>query len=94
MKKKTNILPVSRLKGISIYYNNDLYDLASLMLKLNDARSNYEGSNSKSRPTINGLAKRFAELINLCSPDYAPVMETIKKHRLPLGAMIEFDENI
>lgn len=87
-------LPVSKLKGIKVYIENDLYDLALLKLKLNDAREKSIGSNSKSRPTINGFAKEFAEFINSLYPDYDKVFSVVKKHKLSLGAVIDFDENL
>ena len=87
-------LPLSRLKGISVCYEDDLHDLALLMLRLNDARAAYEGNTSISRPTVNGLAKTFAQLVNACYPDYEPVFAAVKKHDLPLGVAIEFDDRI
>ena len=94
MTSSLDRLPLSRLKGIGVYCEDDLHDLAFLMLKLNDARAAYEGSTSISRPTVNGLAKTFAQLINARNPDYGPVFAAVEKHDLPLGAVIEFDDKI
>ncbi|MBT9588951.1 hypothetical protein IV102_36795 [bacterium] len=85
------VCPVSRLKGIKIYYDNDLYEFAMLQLKLYDARAVYEGTNSRSRSTVNGLVKNFAGLINACNPDYATVLAAINRLGLSLRASIEFD---
>ncbi len=87
-------LPVSRLKGIGVYCEDDLHDLALLMLNLRYARAAHEGTNLIPRPTLNGLARQFAELINKCYPDYGPVFAVIEKHGLPLGAALELDDKI
>jgi hypothetical protein len=92
--RKNRILAVSRLKGISIYFEDDLYQLALLMLKLRAGRSAYEDSKSYAMPTVNGLAKRLAELVDQCYPDYDTVFAVIERHDLPLGTAIELDENV
>jgi len=94
MTSRLRQLPLSKLKGLGVYCRDDLYDLASLMLKLNDARAAYEGSTTITRPTVNGLAKTFAELINPCNPDYGPVFAFVEECELPLRASIEFDDRI
>ena len=93
MTQKSDILPLSRLKGISIYYENDLYETALLKLKLNDARAKCDGSNTISRPTVNGLVKIFAQLVDTCYPDYDRVFSVTEEHNLPLNAKVEFDNN-
>lgn len=93
MAEKFEKLAIRRLKGLSVYFEDDLYALAVLMLKLNDARSAREGSNSYTRPTVSGLAKRFAELVDACYPDYDTVFTVVERHGLPLGATIEFDQD-
>lgn len=93
MAEKFEKLAIRRLKGLSVYFEDDLYTLAVLMLKLNDARAAHEGSNSRGRPTVNGLAKRFAELVDVCYPDYDTVFAVVERHGLPLGATIEFDQD-
>jgi hypothetical protein len=86
MRKGRDWLPVSSLKGIGVYYEDDLHDFALLMLKLKYARAAYEDTNLIPRPTVNGLAKKFAELIDVSYPDYGPVFAVIEKYDLPLGA--------
>jgi len=86
-------IPLSKLKGIKVYIENDLYELALLKLKLIDAKANHEGSNTKRRPTVNGLGKRLAQFIDSLHPDYDKVFSIIKEHKLPLGAAIEFDDS-
>jgi hypothetical protein len=84
-------LRLSALKGITVYAPDDLHDVAKLQLKLSDARATHDGSTSISRPTVNGLAKLFAEFINVCRPDYDHVFKAIADEGLALGATIEFD---
>lgn len=86
------VCPVSKLKGIRIYYDNDLYEFAVLQLKLYDARAAYEGTNSRRRPTVNGAMKTFAALIDPCYPDYAIVLAAIQQNGLSLGASIDWDD--
>jgi len=84
-------LPLSALKGITVYAPDDLHDMAKLKLLFNDARAKHDGSNCVSRPTVNGLAKVFAEFIDVCRPDYDHVFKVIAENGLPLGATIGFD---
>ena len=94
MRKKIDQIPLSKLKGIKVYYENDLYDLALLILRLKDARAKHESSNTRSRPTVNGLVREFASLINPTMPDEGTVFSAIEKFKLPLNVTIEFDEDI
>ena len=92
--EEIDAIPLSKLKGIKVYYEEDLYDVALLILKLRDARAKHESSNRRSRPTINGLVRNFASLINPTSPDEETVFSAIEKYNFPLNAGIEFDEDI
>ncbi len=92
--RKIDAIPLSKLKGIKVYYEDDLYDVAFLILKLRDARAKYESSNSKSRPTINGLVSDFASLIDPIMPDKNMIFSAIEKYKFPLNVGIEFDEDI
>jgi hypothetical protein len=87
------VLPLSELKGIQVYFPNDLHTLAELMIRLSDARAKHVGSKAISRPTVNGLAKTFAQLIDACNPDYQTVFDVIEQQGLPLGVAVELDEN-
>ena len=84
---------LSKLKGINIYIENDFYEMALLMLKLTDAKAKYDESKIISSPTVNGLGKKFAQFIDSIHPDYDKVFSEIKKHKVPLGIAIEFDDN-
>ena len=94
MREKIDEIHLSKLKGIKVYYEDDLYDLALLILRLRDARAKHESSNTRSRPTVNGLIREFASLINPTMPDEDTVFSAIEKYKLPLNAGIEFDEDI
>ena len=94
MRKKIDAIPLSKLKGIKVYYEDDLYDLAFLILRLRDARAKHESSNTRSRPTVNGLVREFASLINPTMPDEDTIFSAIEKCKFPLNVGIEFDENI
>ena len=87
-------IPISRLKGINIYIDNDLYDVAFLMLKLIDAKAKADASVYKSRPTLNGLVIKFSQFIDRVNPDKDKVLSVLKKHKLPMNASIVFEEEI
>ena len=82
----TERIGVSSLKDISVLYEGDIYDLACLILKVSDAKD--RGTNSKSRPTINGLAKCYSMLADV---DLKRVMAVMTRNDLPLGAVVEHD---
>lgn len=93
MSRKTmQHVPLSRLKGINVYMQDDLYNLARMKLELNDTRAKITNSTSISRPTIHGLVNIFARFIDSCSPDIERVLAAIKRHNFPMNAPIEFDE--
>jgi len=83
----TEKIGVSSLKNIGVLYEGDIYDLACLLLKVNDAKD--RGSNSKSRHTINGLAKSYSMLADV---DLKQIMAVVARHGLPLGAIVEYDD--
>jgi hypothetical protein len=91
--REIDAIPLSKLKGINVYYENDLYDVAFLILKLRDARAKHELSNTRSRPTVNGLVRDFASLIDPSMPDEKTVFSAIEKCKFPLNVGIEFDED-
>jgi hypothetical protein len=96
--KPRNILPnnrvaLSRLRGITILYEDDLYELANIVLKIMVATDKLSDIGIMSRPTINGLAKQYSFL---CSGkiDSERIGESIVKHGLDLGDIIEFDSKV
>ena len=54
---------VSALKDIEVLYKGDIYDLACLLLKINDAKD--KGANTISRDTVYGLSGTYATLSRL-----------------------------
>ena len=86
------ICAIEQSEGPRGLLRNDLHDLALLILKLSDAHSASKSPNIRSRPTLNGLVKEFASLIDACNPDYGPVFAVIEKQGLSLGATVEFDD--
>jgi hypothetical protein len=82
----TEKIGASSLKNINVLYKGDIYDLACLPLKVNDAKD--KGTNSKSRHTINGLAKSYSMLADV---DLKRVMAVMTRKGLPLSAVVEYD---
>jgi hypothetical protein len=80
---------VSELKNVAILYKGDLYALARLSIKINDARD--RGTNRKSRRTIKGLVNDFAMLSGLRVKD---IEEKLLEYELPLGATVEHDKDV
>ena len=93
-----NLLPnnhvaVSRLRGITILYENDLYELANIVLKITSAADKLSGIGIMSTPTINGLAKQYS-FLSSGKIDSERISESIVKHGLDLGDIIEFDRKV
>jgi hypothetical protein len=82
-------IALSSLQHISIMYEGDFAELAHLLLKIEDAK--HKGSNTTSRHTVKGVIGKYSLLTNM---EYNQVMATIAKYKLPLGAIVEYDENI
>ena len=78
--------PVSQLKGISFRFEDDVYECAWLLLRLDDAKG--KGTNSTHRHTVHGLAREYALLADL--PE-SQVMAEFERRKLPLRASVEFD---
>ena len=68
---------VSELKNVCILYKGDIYDLARLLLKIDDAKD--KGTNTRSRYTIKGLASNFAMLSRM---DFREVEKVLLQHGL------------
>ena len=71
-------------EGIAILYQDDLHDLGQFVLKAFDAR--WAGTGSKARPTLHGLARIYALILNCDSKRFD---ETIEALGLPLAAMVD-----
>lgn len=82
-------IALSSLQHISIIYEGDFAELAHLLLKMEDAK--HKGTNTTSRHTVKGVIGKYSLLANM---EYNQVMASIAKYKLPLGAIVEYDENI
>jgi hypothetical protein len=96
--KPRHILPhnrveVSRLRGITILYEDDLYELATIVLKIMSATDKLSEGVVRSRPTVTGLAKQYSLLCN-GNIDSEGIGEILVKHGLDIGAIIEFDNTV
>jgi hypothetical protein len=80
---------VGALKDIEVLYRGDIYDLARLLLKIHDAKDKDTGH--RSRHTVHGLATTYAMITDV-SRDR--IREIFKRHGLPLGATVEYDEDV
>lgn len=84
-----NYLEVSKLRGINVVYENDLYELARLVLNIMDATGKING-NGISKPTINGLAGYYSMISNQTISS-KQVIEVAKKNGLHGNDGIDFD---
>ena len=82
-------ISVESLKNVSVLFDGDIYELAQLLLKVNDAKD--RGTNRTSRQTVHGLAKAYCNLADVAFDDIIRVFE---KHGLPLGAIVEHANEI
>jgi hypothetical protein len=81
------------LMGISILFENDVYELARFVVKIHhaqDEEANLKsgGTRQESRSTLLGLAHKYAYLTNISSDK---VKDAIKRAGLSLGTTIEDD---
>ena len=81
-------IQISELKGISILYNEDVYDLAQWLLRLDLARTT---PTRIPRHTIYGLANRYAYLTQM---DKEEVLQRLAQQGVSLDATIEPDEDL
>ena len=84
---------LSKLIGIKILYENDLYEFAKVVLNIMDASDKMaNGTNTISRPTINGLSKKYAWICNeKITPDQ--ILKIVMQHGLEGNDTIDFDKN-
>lgn len=79
-------IPVSSLKDVQFLYENDLYELASLIKRLNNAKN--KGTNTITLQTVHGLAVAYATLAGVSCDKVESVMNA---SGLPSGAVIVDD---
>ena len=80
---------ISALKDIGVLYKGDVYDLACLLLKVYDAKN--MGKNTRSRHTVHGLATSYSMLVDV---SYDKIIEVFESYSLPLGAAVEYDDDL
>jgi len=83
-----NKIDLRSLKSVKVLFEGDIYSLACFLLKAYDAK--YQGTQSRSRPTVHGLATYYSMLIGI---DRDAIIEVLTRHGLPLGATVESDED-
>ena len=84
---------LSKLIGIKIFYENDLYEFAKIVLNIMDASDNItNGTRIISRPTISGLAKKYSWI---CGEKITAdqIINIVMQHGLNSNDTIDFDEN-
>jgi hypothetical protein len=89
-------IPVSALKGLGVFFDNDLYVLALFLLKMDDAKdavanAQNNGTQGKSRYTVHGLVSAYSMIARVNLNHIEPDLE---QHGLPLGATIEYDDDV
>jgi hypothetical protein len=80
---------VSALQGISVLFENDLYELALWLLKLQKAKR--PKINFDMLYTVYGLACKYATCGYV---DLSLVVSVIERHGLQMNATIEYDEEL
>jgi hypothetical protein len=91
--KESKSINLSELKGIKVLYENDFYELAKVVIKINAANDKVKG-NIESRPTINGLATIYSYII-IDNHDWNSerILSIVKNHGIQEGLPINFDTN-
>ena len=82
----SKIIGVSQLKHITILYEEDVYELACLLLKIETAKE--KDNKDSSRPTVYGLFRKYAELARLNETTLIAIAE---QNNLPLQAVVNYD---
>ena len=77
-------IDLGNLKRIGILFEDDLHDLGQFVLKAYAAR--WAGAGSKARPTLHGLARIYALILNCDSKRFEEGIEALG---LPLGATVD-----
>jgi hypothetical protein len=80
---------VTALKGVSVLFEDDIYDLANWLLKVNEAKD--KGTDHRSRRTVYGLAGAYSQAADIGRDQIIRVLEV---HGLPLGATVEYDDDV
>ena len=92
-KIDSDSLELSKLIGIKIIYENDLYEFAKVVLNIMDASDKMNsGTNTISRPTINGLSQKYSWI---CGEKVTAdqIIKIVTQHGLKGNDSIDFDKN-
>jgi hypothetical protein len=89
-------IAVSALKGLQVFFENDLYVLANFLLKMDDAKDKAmntlsKGTHGKSRYTVHGLVSTYAMVARM---NLDQVEADLERLGVPLGATIEYDQDV
>ena len=87
-------IKLSQLKGISIYFKDDFYQTAKLVLKIYDGRRKRLNESGVRRPTIHGMIRIFASLSNECDPKTEFVEKEVLRKKWHPNSPIKFDDEI
>ncbi len=85
----TDKIGVKTLKGVGVLCEDDIYDLACLLLRVDDAKD--RGRNHRSRYTVYGLATTYS-MITAVNRD--KIIANLERDGLPLGATVEHDKDV
>lgn len=89
MPKMPKQISVEKLKDVRVLYDKDIYELAQLLLKVDDAKG--KATNAIVRHAVNRLASAHSNLADLSCYQIIPIFE---RHGLPLGATVEPEHDI
>lgn len=87
----------SRLRGISIYAEDDLYDFARLFVRVLKAKDTAEAGNgvfNRSYMTVHGLIGAFAGVVTSIEPIQERVEEAVATAGVSLDAVVVPDEEL
>lgn len=85
-----NRVGLSKLRRVAILFAGDFHELASFILQAYAAQDRATGA--ESRPTVHGIASAYARLVIDLSLE--AIEDTVKRHGIDLGAVVEFDDNL
>ena len=85
-------LDIEQLKGIKILYENDFYEYAKVVIKIMNAYGDFQKQQGKivgkARPTVYGLARKFANTADIYFSDQY-VLDILEKQGLSGGEVLD-----
>lgn len=97
MKRKyvQEYVKISRLKGLTVFAEDDLYEFAALYLRVERARGTQKtvtgNTVALSYVTIHGLCSKFASFVDAMKLRVEEVEAVVVKAGIPLGACLTND---